>query len=127
MQSFCPCLILYTGAAKGNCREKIQTIIITMKKTLFIALCLLGTAIIANAQLKVNSDGKVTIATNLNTSCTNLLVVNNAFGLDTSNVGIVGSKAALESKNNIGFLGTTVSTSGVISRPPMCSYRRTAG
>lgn len=82
-----------------------------MKKTLFIALCLLGTAITSNAQLKVNSDGKVTIATNLNTSYTNLLVGNSTFGLGTSNVGIVGSKTAMEGKNNIGVLGTTIANS----------------
>ena len=55
--------------------------------------------------MKVNSDGKVKIASNANTSYSTLLVGNKQFGTSSTNVGISGSKTVVAGKNNIGVMG----------------------
>ena len=75
-----------------------------MKKALLLIL-LATTSVIASAQLQVTSDGKVKIASNLNTSSSNLQVGNQTFFSGDSNVGISGSTSATEGKSNIGVLG----------------------
>lgn len=77
-----------------------------MKKTLLLVL-LAATSLGTSAQLKVTSDGKVKIATNQNTSYSNLQVGNYQFGGSTANVGISGSTSVMEGKSNIGVLGNT--------------------
>ena len=77
-----------------------------MKKNILIGLCLLGTALNASAQLEVSSDGKVKIASNVNTSYSTLLVGNNTFNVTAANIGILGSTDAMNSKKNIGLFGT---------------------
>ena len=61
-----------------------------MKKA-FLLILLAATFSVASAQLQVTSDGKVKIATNQNTSFSNLLVGSNYFASSISNVGISGS------------------------------------
>lgn len=85
-----------------------------MKKA-FILILLAATFSVASAQLKVTSDGKVKIASNLNTSFSNLLVGNNYFYSSTSNVGISGSTTAMAGKNNIGVVGIISTDSNVSS------------
>ena len=77
-----------------------------MKKNILIGLCLLGTVLTASAQLEVSSDGKVKIASNVNTSYSTLLVGNNTFNVTAANIGILGSTDAMNSKKNIGVFGT---------------------
>lgn len=77
-----------------------------MKKTLLLVL-LAATSLGSSAQLKVTSDGKVKIATNQNSSYSNLQVGNYQFGGSTANVGISGSTSVMEGKSNIGVLGNT--------------------
>ncbi len=76
-----------------------------MKRTLLL-ITLAATSLVASAQLKVTSDGKVKIASDLETSYANLLVGNHSFGADCSNIGISGSTTIMAGKNNIGVLGT---------------------
>ena len=75
-----------------------------MKKA-FLLILLAATFSVASAQLQVTSDGKVKIATNQNTSFSNLLVGSNCFASSISNVGISGSTTVMEGKNNIGLVG----------------------
>lgn len=76
-----------------------------MKKT--ILLILFATiSLMASAQLHVASDGKVKIASNQNTSYSNLLVGNYTYAPDYSNVGISGSTTIVGGKKNVGVLGT---------------------
>ena len=75
-----------------------------MKKTLLLIL-LAATSLGTSAQLKVTSDGKVKIATNQDTSYSNLQVGFHPFGYTISNVGISGSTPVMEGKSNIGVLG----------------------
>ena len=84
-----------------------------MKKNILIGLCLLGTALNASAQLEVSSDGKVKIASNVNTSYSTLLVGNNTFNVTAANIGILGSTDAMNSKKNIGVFGTIGSDSSL--------------
>lgn len=76
-----------------------------MKKYL-ISLLFVGVSISVFAQLEVNSDGKVKIASNLNYTNYNLLVGNNSFGLDTATVGISASTSVMDYKRNMGVIGT---------------------
>jgi len=76
-----------------------------MKKTLFLIIFVVA-SLVASAQLKVTSEGKVKIASDLETSYANLLVGNHSFGAGYSNVGISGSTTIMAGKNNIGVLGT---------------------
>lgn len=76
-----------------------------MKKYL-ISLLLMGVSVSVFAQLEVNSDGKVKIASNLNYSNYNLLIGNNSFGLDTACVGISASTTVMDYKRNMGVIGT---------------------
>ena len=85
-----------------------------MKKA-FLLILLATTSLVASAQLEVTSDGKVKIASNLNTSFSNLLVGNNYFYSSTSNVGISGSTTAMAGKNNIGVVGIISTYSNVSS------------
>ena len=85
-----------------------------MKKA-FILILLAATFSVASAQLKVTSDGKVKIASELNTSFSNLLVGNNSFYSSISNVGISGSTTAMAGKNNIGVVGAISADSNVSS------------
>ncbi len=81
-----------------------------MKKILL--LFLLATAFTdASAQLKVNSDGKVNIASTQTTSYSSLLVGNNLFCGSTANIGISGSKPVVDGNSNIGVIGTISSSS----------------
>jgi hypothetical protein len=89
-----------------------------MKKYL-ISLLFVGVSISVFAQLEVNSDGKVKIASNLNTSNYNLLVGNNSFGSDLSNVGISGSTAVMNYKRNIGVIGTISAESNLTNETNM--------
>lgn len=85
-----------------------------MKKA-FLLILLATTFSVASAQLKVTSDGKVKIASNSNTSFSNLLVGNNYFYSSISNVGISGSPTVMTGMNNIGvvgIIGTDPSSSG---------------
>ena len=75
-----------------------------MKKALFLIL-LATTSVIASAQLQVTSDGKVKIASNQNTSYSNLMVGNYQHGGSSSNIGISGSTPVMGGKSNIGVLG----------------------
>lgn len=76
-----------------------------MKKT--ILLILFATiSLMASAQLHVASNGKVKIASNQNTSYSNLLVGNYTYAPDYSNVGISGSTTIVGGKKNVGVLGT---------------------
>ena len=85
-----------------------------MKKTILILGLIATSAITANAQLKVGSDGKVKIASSSNTSYSSLLVGNYPYVNNMSNVGIAGTTIAMENKNNIGVLGS-ISTNSTIS------------
>lgn len=76
-----------------------------MKKSIVLFL-LATTSLVASAQFKVSSDGKVKIASNLNTTNSTLLVGNNTYGSLSSNVGIVGSTTVADGTNNIGIMGT---------------------
>ena len=75
-----------------------------MKKALLLIL-LATTSLIVSAQLQVSSDGKVKIASNLNTSYSNLLIGNYQFGGSLTNAGISGSTSVMGGKSNIGVLG----------------------
>ena len=75
-----------------------------MKKALLLIL-LATTSVIASAQLQVTSDGKVKIASNQNTSYSNLMVGNYQHGGSSSNIGISGSTPVMGGKSNIGVLG----------------------
>ena len=81
-----------------------------MKKALFLIL-LFTSSLAASAQLKVTSDGKVKIASNLTNSHSTLTVGNNQFIWSSGNAGITGSTTATESKNNIGIVGTIYANS----------------
>ena len=81
-----------------------------MKKALFLIL-LFTSSLAASAQLKVTSDGKVKIASNLTNSYSTLTVGNNQFIWSSGNAGITGSTTATESKNNIGIVGTIYANS----------------
>lgn len=76
-----------------------------MKKAFLLILFAVGSLTIS-AQLKVTSDGKVKIASSLNTSYANLLVGNYSYASDYSNVGISGSTTIMSGKCNTGVLGT---------------------
>ena len=82
-----------------------------MKRTLFL-ITLAAISLVASAQLKVTSDGKVKIASNLNNTNFNLLVGNTSFGSSRSNVGISGSTTGMTDKRNIGVIGTINAPSG---------------
>ena len=82
-----------------------------MKKTLLL-ITLAAISLVASAQLKVTSDGKVKIASNLNNTNFNLLVGNTSFGSSRSNVGISGSTTGMTDKRNIGVIGTINAPSG---------------
>lgn len=81
-----------------------------MKKALFLIL-LFTSSLAASAQLKVTSDGKVKIASNLTNSYSTLTVGNNQFIWSSGNAGITGSTTATESKKNIGIVGTIYANS----------------
>lgn len=81
-----------------------------MKKTLLLIL-LATTSLFASAQLKVNSDGKVNIASTQTTSYSSLLVGNNLFCGSIANIGISGSKPVVDGKSNIGVIGSISSSS----------------
>lgn len=83
-----------------------------MKKA-FLLILLATTFSVASAQLKVTSDGKVKIASNSNTSFSNLLVGNNYFYSTISNVGISGSPTVMTGMNNIGVVGIIGTDSSV--------------
>ena len=76
-----------------------------MKKALLLIL-LATTSLLASAQLKVTSDGKVKISSTQTTSYANLLVGNSTWGTGSSTVGISGSPATIGTSNNIGIVGT---------------------
>lgn len=76
-----------------------------MKKTLLLIL-LATTSLLASAQLKVTSEGKVKISSTQTTSYANLLVGNSTWGTGSSTVGISGSPATIGTSNNIGIVGT---------------------
>ena len=78
-----------------------------MKKTLLL-LIMAATSLAASAQLQVTSDGKVKIASYLNTSYSTLLVGNRQYG---GNTGISGSTTAMNGKSNIGVLGSIFANS----------------
>lgn len=81
-----------------------------MKKALLLIL-LATTSLLASAQLKVNSDGKVNIASTQTTSNSSLLVGNNLFCGSIANIGISGSKPVVDGKSNIGVIGSISSSS----------------
>lgn len=89
-----------------------------MKKTLFLIL-LFATSLAASAQLKVTSDGKVKIASDLNNTNFNLLVGNSSFGSSRSNVGISGSTTEMTGKRNIGVIGTINAPSSITNETNM--------
>jgi len=89
-----------------------------MKKTLFLIL-LFATSLAASAQLKVTSDGKVKIASDLNNTNFNLLVGNSSFGSSKSNVGISGSTTEMTGKRNIGVIGTINAPSSITNETNM--------
>ena len=76
-----------------------------MKKALLLIL-LATTSLLASAQLKVTSEGKVKISSTQTTSYANLLVGNSTWGTGSSTVGISGSPATIGTSNNIGIVGT---------------------
>lgn len=76
-----------------------------MKKTLLLLISLVC-SFTSHAQLEVTSEGKVKIASNVNTSYSNLLVGNSTFNVTAANIGILGSTDAMSSKKNIGVFGT---------------------
>ena len=76
-----------------------------MKKTLLL-ITLAAISLVASAQLKVTSDGKVKISSTQTTSYANLLVGNSTWGTGSSTVGISGSPATIGTSNNIGIVGT---------------------
>ena len=94
-----------------------------MKKTLFLIL-LFATSLAASAQLKVTSDGKVKIASDLNNTNFNLLVGNSSFGSSRSNVGISGSTTEMTGKRNIGVIGTINAPSSItkVTRGRFCDH-----
>ena len=79
----------------------------------FLLILLASTTLGVSAQLKVTSDGKVIIGSNLNTSYSNLQVGGSSFISGTSNVGICGSTTAQGNKNNIGIIGTISGNSSI--------------
>ena len=83
-----------------------------MKKIIF-SLLLIAAPISLFAQLKVNSDGKVIIASNQTTPYAKLLVGNTQYGGSTTNAGITGSTSVVNNKNNIGIFGTVGASSGL--------------
>ena len=83
-----------------------------MKKSLLLIL-LATTSLVASAQLKVNSNGKVSIASNQTTLYSTLLVGNSQYGGSSSNVGISSSTTATGNKNNIGIVGSISANSSL--------------
>ena len=74
-------------------------------KRLFSLVILLAFAIIMHAQLKVTSDGKVVIGATPTNLYSTLQVGNSQYTISPTNVGISGSKAVVDGKNNIGVMG----------------------
>ena len=89
-----------------------------MKKALLLIL-LATTSLIVSAQLQVSSDGKVKIASNLNTSISNLQVGNQTFYADYSNVGISGSTNVIEGKRNVGVMGIISTATNITNETKM--------
>ena len=85
-----------------------------MKKTVLLIL-LATTCVVASAQLKVTSDGKVKIASSQTTSYANLLVGDNQFSGYSTNIGVTSSKDVSDGKNNIGVMGSTNANSSFTS------------
>lgn len=81
-----------------------------MKKALLLIL-LATTSLLASAQLKVTSDGKVIISSNHSTSSSKLLVGNYEYTSNSPNIGISGSTTVGEDKSNIGIMGFTYANS----------------
>ena len=81
-----------------------------MKKILLLFL-FISVFSVASAQLKVNSDGKVNIASTQTTSNSSLLVGNNLFCGSIANIGISGSKPVVDGNSNIGVIGSISSSS----------------
>ena len=85
-----------------------------MKKSVFLIL-FAAISLATSAQLKVNSDGKVIIASTQTTPYAKLLVGSTQYGGSVTNVGITGSTGAVSSKSNIGVLGNISVSSGLSS------------
>lgn len=76
-------------------------------KRLFLLLVAVVFTFALHAQLKVTSDGNVVIGATPTNLYSTLQVGNSQYTISPTNVGISGSKAVVDGKNNIGVMGLT--------------------
>ena len=80
-------------------------------KRLFLLLVAVAFTFALHAQLKVTSDGNVVIGATPTNLYSTLQVGNSQYTISPTNVGISGSKAVVDGKNNIGVMGLTQANS----------------